>query len=106
MSADLLERIGRDLDKIAGELWNIDGPDDFMTEVAQKLSLMKSQIDIQKSLQATANLLRQQPNDKALPRQQATKVKHFVRFVFRKDSRGGGRHKRLRDMDCNALKFF
>ena len=68
-------------------------------------------------MQATANLLRQEPSDKALPKQQATKVKHLVRFVFRKNShqepleRGKGkkdkkdRHRKLRKLDCDALKL-
>lgn len=106
MSSIPLERIGRDLDKIAGELWNIDGPDGALYEVAGKLSTMKCQVAIQKSLQATANLLRQHPLHKALPRQQATKVKYFVRFIFGRDSRGGGRYKRLRALNCNALILF
>jgi hypothetical protein len=29
----------------------------------------------------------------------------MIRFVFRKQSRGGARHKQLRAWDCNALKF-
>jgi hypothetical protein len=50
-------------------------------------------------------LLQRQPSDKALLKQQATKVKHFIRFVFRKESRGEGRHRQLRNLDCDALKF-
>ena len=60
---------------------------------------------VQKSLQITVNLLRQQQNDKALPKQQATKVKHLIRFVFWKQARGGDRHRQLRDLDCDTLKF-
>jgi hypothetical protein len=105
MSADLLEGIERDLFKVGEELWNIDGPDDVLDEVLKKISLLKVQLEIQKSLQATANLLQRQPSDKALPKQQATKVKHFIRFVFRKNSRGEGRHRQLRNLDCDALKF-
>jgi hypothetical protein len=105
MSTDLLERIERDLCKMGEELWNIDGPDDVLDKVLEKLSLLKIQLEVQKSLQDTANLLRRQPSDKALPKQQATKVKHFIRFVFRKDSRGEGRHRQLRNLDCDALKF-
>ena len=105
MSADLLERIKRDLCKMGEELWNIDGPDNVFDEVLEKFSLLEAQLKVQKSLQATANLLRGQPSDKALPKQQATKVKHFIRFVYRKDSRGKVRHSQLRNLDCDALKF-
>ncbi len=106
MSADLLEKINHDLHKCGEELWNIDVSDKVLDDVLQTLSLLRVQVNVRKSLQATTNLLRQQPNDKAFPKQQATKVKHFIRFVFRKESRGGGRHKQLRDLDCNAIKFF
>ncbi|KAK3687211.1 hypothetical protein B0T22DRAFT_534653 [Podospora appendiculata] len=105
MSVSLLEKIERDLDKIGVELWDIDGPDDALDRIFQKLSSLKAKVGVQKSLQATANLLRRQPVDKALPKQQATKVKHLIRFVFQKESRGGARHRKLRAYDCNALKF-
>ncbi|KAK4097776.1 hypothetical protein N658DRAFT_500090 [Parathielavia hyrcaniae] len=105
MSVSLLEKIAHDLDKIGEELWDVDGPDDALDRIFQKLSSLKTQVGVQKSLQATANLLRQQPVGKALPKQRATGVKHLIRFVFRKESRGGARHKQLRAWDCNALKF-
>ena len=50
MSADLLARIERDLSKIGEELWNIDSPNDVLDEVLEKLSLLKVQLEIQKSL--------------------------------------------------------
>lgn len=124
MSADLLARIERDLSKMGDELWNIDGPDDILDTVLKRLLLLKAQLEVQKSLQATANLLRHIPSDKALPKQRATKVKHLVRFTLRKNSRqellergaegdggdggGGGeegRHRKLRKLDCDALKL-
>lgn len=47
-----------------------------------------------------------QPNDKPFPKQRATGVKHFIRFIFRKESCGGERYKKLCYIDCDALKFF
>lgn len=121
MSADLLARIERDLCKMSEEIWNIDGPDDVINKVLERVSLLRAQLEVQKSLQATANLLRRVPSDKALPKQQATKVKHLVRFAFRKNSRQEllergkegkrdkgdkvGRHRKLRKLDCDALKL-
>ena len=115
MSADLLARIERDLSKMGEELWNIDGPDDILDKVFKRLILLKAQVEVQKSLQATANLLRQIPSSKALPKQQATKVKNLVRFTFRKNSRQEllkqgkagreGRHRKLRKLDCDDLKL-
>ena len=62
MSADLLVRIDRDLSKMGDELWNIDGPDDILDKVFKRLILLKAQVEVQRSLQATANLLRQDPD--------------------------------------------
>ncbi|KAK4204857.1 hypothetical protein QBC40DRAFT_271891 [Triangularia verruculosa] len=105
MSASLLERIERDLDKIGAELWDVDVPDSTLDRILQKLSSLKAQVSVQKSLQATANLLRQQQVGKALPNHRARGVKYLIHFVFRKESRRGARHKQLRDWDCNALKL-
>ncbi|KAK4182423.1 hypothetical protein QBC35DRAFT_509998 [Podospora australis] len=105
MSVDLLESIERDLDKI-GELWDFDIPDGTLDRISQKLSSLKAQVGVQKSLQATANLLRQQQDGKALPKQRARGVRNLISFVFgEKKSRGRARHKQLRAWDCNALKF-
>jgi hypothetical protein len=115
MSTDLLARVERDLCNMGEELWNIEGPDDIFDKVLERLSLLKAQLEVQKSLQATANLLRRVPSDRALPKQQATKVKHLVRFAYRKNSRQErlergkegkeGRHQKLRRFDCDALKL-
>jgi hypothetical protein len=105
MSVDRLNQVERDLSNLAKELWNVDGPDDVLERVLEKISLLKAQVKVQKSLQPIANLLRQQPINKALPNQKATKVKHLIRFAFRKSDRGDGRHKQLRNLDCDALKF-
>jgi len=102
MSVDLLKGVERDLCNLGEELWNVDGPDDVLDRVLERVSLLKAQL---KSLQPVANLLRQQPIKKALPNQKATKVKHLIRFAFRKNDRKDSRHKQLRDMDCDALKF-
>jgi len=42
MSADLLARIEHDLSKMGEELWNIDGPDDALDKVLERLSLLKA----------------------------------------------------------------
>lgn len=118
MSADLVPRIERDLCNLREELWSIDSPDDVLNGVLEMVLLLKAQLEVQKSLQATANLLRRQPSDKALPKQQATKVKHLIRFAFRKNSRQEllerseegkerkeDRRRKLRKLDCDALKL-
>lgn len=105
MSISLLEKIERDLDRMGLELWDVDGPDDALDRIFQRLSALKAQVGVQKSLQSTANLLRREPVDRSLPKQQAKKVKHLIRFVFRKEGRGGARFKQLRAHDCDVLKF-
>ena len=49
MSADLLARIERDLCKVGEELWNFDGPEDILDKVLESLSLLKAQLEVQKS---------------------------------------------------------
>jgi hypothetical protein len=104
MSVDLLKRIERDLCSIGEELWKVDGQDDVLDGVLKEISLLKAQLNVQKSLQPIANLLRRQPMKRALPNQKATKVKRFIRFIFRKGS-GEDRYKELRNLDCDVLKF-
>ncbi len=105
MSDTALSKIENELARIGQELWQIDGSDEALDMVLRGVSRLKAQVEVQKSLQITANLLRKQPISKALPRQQATKVKHFVRFVFRKQSRGGDRPEELRKLPCDAVKL-
>ncbi|KFY01437.1 hypothetical protein O988_02741 [Pseudogymnoascus sp. VKM F-3808] len=110
MSADVVSRIERDLYNLREELWNIDSPDDVLSGVLEMVLQLKAQLEVQKSLQATANLLRRHPSDKALPKQQATKVRHLIRFAFRKNSeeakeRKEGRRRNLRKLDCDAVKL-
>ncbi|KFY30326.1 hypothetical protein V494_08189 [Pseudogymnoascus sp. VKM F-4513 (FW-928)] len=118
MSADVVQRIERDLYNLREELWNIDSPDDVLSGVLEMVLRLKAQLEVQRSLQATANLLRRQPSDKALPKQQATKVKHLIRFAFRQNSRQElherseeakerkeARRRNLRRLDCDAVKL-
>ena len=50
-------------------------------------------------------MLLQTPSDKALPNQQATRVKHFIKFMFKKTERWKERQTQLRKLECDALKF-
>ncbi|KJK73843.1 hypothetical protein H634G_10874 [Metarhizium anisopliae BRIP 53293] len=105
MADATLKRLEEELEKIRQDLWDVDSSDDALDKVLAKITSLKAQFEVQKSLQVTANLLRRQPKDRALPKQQATKVKHLIRFVFRKDSRGGDRSQQLRQLDCDSLKL-
>lgn len=100
-----LKTIQRNLNKVGQDLWKADIPEVELEEIFKELLSLKAQVAVQRTLQATATLLREHPSTKALPKQQATKVKHFIRFVFRRDSGEGSRQKQLRAFDCDTLKF-
>ncbi|KAH8595113.1 hypothetical protein B0O99DRAFT_594716 [Bisporella sp. PMI_857] len=110
MSEDLLARIERDLCKMGAEIWTINGPVDTLLE---KVTQLKAQLEVHVSLQATAELLQTTNKGEPLPNQQATKVKHFVRLTFQVNSRKPrkkndcreDRYRRLRQLDCDALKL-
>lgn len=129
MSVHALQGIERNLDKVGEDTWDCDDFDVFDSMV-QRLSRLEAQLHVQRSLQWTAKLLREQSRDKALPNQQATRVKHFIRFTFEKITRGTDRslasgnsgnpagddgdttqktlrerQTRLRKLECNAVKF-
>lgn len=100
-----LETVQRNLNKVRQDLWKADIPEVGLEAILKELLSLKAQVAVQKTLQATATLLREHPSTKALPKQQATKVRHFIRFVFRRDSGEGSRQKQLRAFDCDTLKF-
>ncbi|KAK4184121.1 hypothetical protein QBC35DRAFT_506599 [Podospora australis] len=104
MSVNLLERIERDLDNI-GELWDVDVLGSDLDRIWQKLSSLKTQFGVQKSLQDAVDLLRQQQDGMPLRDQRAMRVKRLIEFVFGKKIRKGFRHMQLRDLDCDVLKF-
>ncbi len=105
MSMHALQEIERNLDKVGEDLWGCSDLDEVFDGVLQKLSQLKAQLYVQRSLQKTAKLLQEQANDKPLPNQQATRVKRFIRFTFGMSTRGNERHTKLRKLECNALKF-
>jgi hypothetical protein len=105
MSLHALLEIERNLDKVGDDLWGYDDLEEVFHGLLQRLSRLEAQLHVQRSLQRTAKLLREQARDKCLPNQQATRVKHFIKFTFEKTTRGNDRHKRLRKLEPNALKF-
>ncbi|EMC97045.1 hypothetical protein BAUCODRAFT_436465 [Baudoinia panamericana UAMH 10762] len=105
MSTERILHIEQMLSSFAQELWDVDGPDDLLDALLYKVSLLRAQLEVQRCLQHTANLLRQQPLNKALPNQRATKVKHLICLVYRRNDRGNDRSKQLRAADCDTLKL-
>jgi hypothetical protein len=89
------------LDIIGADIWCYDGSDLDFDLISQTLSQLQIQLKVQKKLHATAELL-QRPS---FPRQEATRVKHFLKFVFERTTRGNNRHLAFRQLDCNALTF-
>ena len=104
MSLLLLQELVRNGDKVREDIWCRAGSDFDIDSVLEILSGLHTQLKVQSALQSIATLLRQHPRNKSLPNQQATRVKHFIKFVFEKTNRGNDRQKQLRKLDCSALK--
>lgn len=95
----------RKLDEVKNECWH-NGDSGFdIDSVLQRVSQLHAQLEVQKVLQGTEKLLLQAPSSKALPNQQATRVKHFIKFVFERTDRWKERQTQLRRLECDALKF-
>jgi hypothetical protein len=105
MSTPTLQEIALKLDEIAEDIRSCDDLDNSFDDLQQRFLQLEAQLHVQRSLQKTAKLLRQQTCDKALPKQHATRIKHFIKFTFEKTSRSNERSIRLRKLECNALKL-
>jgi hypothetical protein len=105
MSVLLLQELERNLDKVREDIWCYNGPDLVSDGVLERVSRFYAQLKVQKALRTTAKLLRQHPGNQSLPNQQATRVKHFIKFVFEVTNRSKERQTRLRKLDCNSLKL-
>jgi hypothetical protein len=94
----------RKLDEVKNDCWHNRDIGLDVDSVLQQVSQLQAQLEVQKALQKTGKLLLQAPANKALPNQQATRVKHFIRFVFEKTDRWKERQIQLRKLECDALK--
>ena len=98
-------KIEQSLTEAGNDLWNDYSQDINFDSILQTLSKIHAQVEVQRRLQQTAVVLRQQPKHKILPNQHATRVKRFLKFFFEQTPRGGNRSKELRKLECNVLKF-
>ncbi|KAF2866026.1 hypothetical protein BDV95DRAFT_245498 [Massariosphaeria phaeospora] len=89
------------LDMIGTDIWHYDGSDLDFDLIFQTLSQLHSQLKVLEKLHAAAKLLQLS----SFPKQEATRVKHFLKFVFERTTRGNNRHLAFRQLDCNALTF-
>jgi len=105
MSVLLLQELERNPDKVREDIWCYDSPDLISDGLLERVSCLYAQLKVQKALQTTAKLLRQYASNKWLPNQQATRVKHFMKFVLEVTNRSKERQTRLRKLDCNSLKL-
>ncbi|QSS64922.1 hypothetical protein I7I51_01997 [Histoplasma capsulatum] len=87
------------------DLWSYSHVDSPLDDVLQKVLHLKTQLEVQKVLQATVLLLRRRPSNQPLPKQQAVRVKHLMKFVFEKASREKKKQEKLKNLDCNSLVF-
>jgi len=95
----------RKLDDVKNDCWHNRDSNFDIDSVLQRVSQLQAQLEVQKVLQETEKLLLQAPSDKALPNQKATRVKHFIKFVFERTDRWKERQTLLRRLDCDALKL-
>ena len=105
MSVTSASKNTRKLDEVKNDCWSHGDSNLDIDSVLQRLSHLQAQLEVQKALQKTEKLLLQTPSDKALPNQQATRVKHFIKFVFEKTERWKERQTQLRKLECDTLKF-
>ncbi|EER41757.1 conserved hypothetical protein [Histoplasma capsulatum H143] len=87
------------------DLWNYNRVDSPLDDVLQKVLHLKTQLEVQEVLQATALLLQQRPSNQPLPKQQAVRVKHLMKFVFEKAGHEKEKQERLKNLDCSSLIF-
>lgn len=105
MQPTTLQEIERLLDKVGQDLWNNGGYDFVLDGVFERLLRLQIQATVQQVLERTAKILRDNPGDKPLPNQLATRVKHVIKFVFEKTTRDVEKQTQLRQLDFNGLKF-
>ncbi len=95
----------RKLDEVKSDCWHNGDSGLDIDGLLQRVSQLQAQLEVQKVLQKTEELLLQAPSDKALPNQQATRVKHFIKFIFERTDRWKERQTQLRRLECDALKL-
>ncbi|KAM4062518.1 hypothetical protein HRG_011239 [Hirsutella rhossiliensis] len=105
MSIQLLQQLVLNGDEIKEDVWCYNGLDLTLDKVLKITSELKTQLEVQTTLWSTAKLLQRHPNNQQLPNQQATRVKHFIKFVFGPPSRAKDRQLQLRELDCTSLKL-
>lgn len=105
MSLTLLQALVHNGEDILQDVWNLTDFEISLSELLDIISRLQTRLEVHKALLSTAKLLRDAPSNKPLPNQQATRVKHFIRFVFEETARGKDRQRRLRNLDCTSLEF-
>ncbi|KID95380.1 hypothetical protein MAJ_08653, partial [Metarhizium majus ARSEF 297] len=105
MSIHLLQELVHNGDKIKEDVWYYNGPNLAIDEALRITSELETQLEVQNVLLSTVKLLKRHPRNQPLPNQQATRVKHFIKFVFGPPSRAKDRQLQLRSLDCTSLKL-
>ncbi|KUL81318.1 hypothetical protein ZTR_09580 [Talaromyces verruculosus] len=91
--------------KFRDDVWRLDITEIDVQNLLDSVSRLQTQLEVQGVLSTTETLLRSHPSDKALPSHQATRIKHFLKFVFEKISAESSRNMQLRNLDCSSLKL-
>ncbi|KAL4801669.1 hypothetical protein BDV18DRAFT_148524 [Aspergillus unguis] len=105
MLGDLLQSLISNDVQFMKDIWTLRTSEVDFSKLLESVSKLQTQLTVQKTLLCTEKLLREHPNDKPLPNQQATRIKHFIKFVFEANFREPTKQKQLRNLDCSSLKL-
>ena len=83
----------------------INGPRLEYDRILEGLERLAIQTKFQKDWDACAKTLRDTPNNKSLPNQQAARIKTFCKWVFEHTDKHKETQAQLRRLDFNSLKF-
>src|SRR2546421_5764301 len=100
-----LSEIERYLNNLRSDLWQYHAQEVDLDGILQKISLLATQLEIQKELQATATSLQRHANDACLPQKLASRAKYFLKFVFEQTDQGKEKQTQLRMLPPDVLIF-
>lgn len=91
--------------EVMKDAWSFGSAELDFPKLLATVTQFQIQLEIQNVLLSSEEQLRKHPTEKALPNQQANRVKHFIKFVFEENSRDPTRQARLRSLDCSSIKL-
>nr|KMM66515.1 hypothetical protein CPAG_02854 [Coccidioides posadasii RMSCC 3488] len=105
MSFSLLQALVSNNVVVRQDLWHCKGLEIDFPKLLHLVSKLHTQLEVQNCLLSIKNLLQEYLSDKLLPNQQATRIKHFLKFMFEMNSCETSRKTQLHNLDCLSLKL-